>query len=223
MKCMNLYSLLLVVLIFVSCGSSNDASGMIAPTVNVSPTQVSATYEGVVTKLSITSDQEWTAFSGDACKEWVSCKTSGSIGTQGTVEVTVKANTSNQSREGEIIVKSGITRISIPVSQDAKPEEPVDPDIQVPEGYKLVWQDEFNNTSLSTPDESLWKYETGHGTDGWGNNEIQNYIAGSKDGVVCADVSNGTLKIIAQKVGDEVYSIRMNTRTNWKYGTLKLV
>ena len=28
MKCMNLYSLLLVVLIFVSCGSSNDASGM---------------------------------------------------------------------------------------------------------------------------------------------------------------------------------------------------
>lgn len=191
---------------------------MIAPTVNVSPTQVSATYEGVVTKLSITSDQEWTAFSGDACKEWVSCKTSGSIGTQGTVEVTVKANTSNQSREGEIIVKSGITRISIPVSQDAKPEEPVDPDIQVPEGYKLVWQDEFNNTSLSTPDESLWKYETGHGTDGWGNNEIQNYIAGSKDGVVCADVSNGTLKIIAQKVGDEVYSIRMNTRTNWKYG-----
>ena len=218
MKCMNLYSLLLVVLIFVSCGSSNDASGMIAPTVNVSPTQVSATYEGVVTKLSITSDQEWTAFSGDACKEWVSCKTSGSIGTQGTVEVTVKANTSNQSREGEIIVKSGITRISIPVSQDAKPEEPVDPDIQVPEGYKLVWQDEFNNTSLSTPDESLWKYETGHGTDGWGNNEIQNYIAGSKDGVVCADVSNGTLKIIAQKVGDEVYSIRMNTRTNWKYG-----
>ena len=65
MKCMNLYSLLLVVLIFVSCGSSNDASGMIAPTVNVSPTQVSATYEGVVTKLSITSDQEWTAFSGE--------------------------------------------------------------------------------------------------------------------------------------------------------------
>ena len=98
---------------------------MIAPTVNVSPTQVSATYEGVVTKLSITSDQEWTAFSGDACKECVSCKTSGSIGTQGTVEVTVKANTSNQSREGEIIVKSGITRISIPVSQDAKPEEPM--------------------------------------------------------------------------------------------------
>ena len=148
MKCMNLYSLLLVVLIFVSCGSSNDASGMIAPTVNVSPTQVSATYEGVVTKLSITSDQEWTAFSGDACKEWVSCKTSGSIGTQGTVEVTVKANTSNQSREGEIIVKSGITRISIPVSQDAKPEEPVDPDIQVPEGYKLVWQDEIGRAHV---------------------------------------------------------------------------
>ncbi|WP_288241563.1 family 16 glycosylhydrolase [uncultured Bacteroides sp.] len=218
MKRIDLYTLLFFVLVLVACGNSNDEPDVTAPTVNVAPDKLSATYDGFTTILSVTSEREWTAFCDDACKEWISCKMSGSTATQGTVEVTIKANANNQSREGNIIVKSGATRISVPVSQEAKPEEPTDPTISVPEGYKLIWQDEFNDASLKTPDESLWKYETGHGTDGWGNNEIQNYIAGSKDGVVCADVSNGTLKIIAQKVGDEVYSVRMNTRTNWKYG-----
>ena len=58
------------------------------------------------------------------------------------------------------MVKSGTTRVSVPVSQEAKPDI-VDPDIDTPEGYRLIWQDEFNDSKLSTPDESLWWYETG--------------------------------------------------------------
>ena len=76
-----------------------------------------------------------------------------------------------------------------------------------------MWSDEFNGDSLNT---DVWTRETGGS--GWGNNEIQNYIPGSKNGETCAQVSNGTLKIIAKKVGNEVYSIRMNTVESWKYG-----
>jgi beta-glucanase (GH16 family) len=66
------------------------------------------------------------------------------------------------------------------------------------------------------PDTAEWWYETGAG--GWGNNEIQEYVAGSKNGYDLASVSDGTLKIKAQKIGGKVYSIRMNTSQGWKYG-----
>lgn len=50
------------------------------------------------------------------------------------------------------------------------PHEPVIETINL-DDYAIIWQDEFNGTSLDT---SKWKYETG--ASGWGNNELQNYI-----------------------------------------------
>lgn len=38
-------------------------------------------------------------------------------------------------------------------------------------GMTLVWQDEFNGPTLS----SDWTHETGRGSNGWGNNELQYY------------------------------------------------
>jgi beta-glucanase (GH16 family) len=86
--------------------------------------------------------------------------------------------------------------------------------IQVPDGYELVWHDEFNEGS--EPNTSNWYYETGAG--GWGNNELQNYVKCYMAGVQLAKVSEGTLKIICQKINGTVYSIRMNTNESWKYG-----
>lgn len=43
------------------------------------------------------------------------------------------------------------------------------------EGYSLVWQDEFNGTTL---DQSAWSFENGDGCPnicGWGNNELEYY------------------------------------------------
>lgn len=87
--------------------------------------------------------------------------------------------------------------------------------IHVPEGYKLVWQDEFNSSS-AMPDTTRWWYETGG--HGWGNNEIQNYIPGIQGGDTCAFLSDGTLKIVARKKGEQVLSARMNTKESWTYG-----
>ena len=49
--------------------------------------------------------------------------------------------------------------------------------IDIPEGYSLIWNDEFDEPTINTTN---WGYETGDGTDyglptGWGNNEKQIY------------------------------------------------
>lgn len=95
------------------------------------------------------------------------------------------------------------------------------PEINTPMGYSLVWQDEFNTPRKAggkpeLPNTALWWYETG--ANGWGNNEIQNYVSGFKNADTCAAIYDGTLKIILKKTGSEVLSVRMNTSASWTYG-----
>ncbi|MGQ1788246.1 MULTISPECIES: family 16 glycosylhydrolase [unclassified Saccharicrinis] len=104
-----------------------------------------------------------------------------------------------------------------------KPESAVyvQPVISTPLGYSLVWQEEFNDAltqdgRAAIPNTDMWWYETGD--NGWGNNEIQNYIAAVKGADTCATIYDGSLKIIAKKSGSEVLSIRMNTIESWTYG-----
>lgn len=199
---------------FISCGSSSGGSDEpTLGTLTCLPTQIAVGAEEVTETIDVTAEGEWTAFSDN---KWISLSLEGTTKSKGKITAIIAANTDFTPREGTIIAKSGSVRTTIIVKQEAKPEIPVNPDVTVPEGYRLVWNDEFE--AGTEPSLVNWKYETGHGTDGWGNNELQNYIAGSKDGVKCAVVSEGILKIIAQKVGREVYSIRMNTTKNWKYG-----
>lgn len=91
-----------------------------------------------------------------------------------------------------------------------------EPEIITPAGYKLVWQEEFNESATGLPDTKKWWYETAE--PGWVNNELQTYIAGRKGDIVTADVSNGSLKIRAIKEGNRVYSARVNTNEGWTYG-----
>lgn len=99
-------------------------------------------------------------------------------------------------------------------SCENEPTKPFTTDPSLAE-YKLVWQDEFNGDSRE-PNSEEWYYETGN--HGWGNKEIQNYIAGHKGKDTCALVEDGKLKITLKKVGDEILSIRINTKDSWQYG-----
>lgn len=93
----------------------------------------------------------------------------------------------------------------------------VEPAIAAPEGYELVWHDEFDTAGASTPSTDNWWFESGDG--GWGNNELQDYVSGGKyNGTRIAEVSDGTLKITAQKIDGKVRSVRMNTIESWQYG-----
>ncbi|MDD2436002.1 MAG: glycoside hydrolase family 16 protein [Massilibacteroides sp.] len=86
-------------------------------------------------------------------------------------------------------------------------------DLTIPDGYKLVWHDEFDEGS--EPGANWW-YETGDG--GWGNNELQHYVAGKLGEERLATVKDGVLTITAQKIDGKIYSIRMNTVEGWQYG-----
>ncbi len=98
------------------------------------------------------------------------------------------------------------------IDQEVNSGQPNDPPAL---SYQLVWSDEFTNGI--GPD---WVFETGTGTNGWGNNELQYYQSSN------AAVANGVLSITArqQSVGGMQYtSARMKTqgRKSWKYGRIE--
>ena len=45
-----------------------------------------------------------------------------------------------------------------------------------------MWSDEFNTDGA--PDPSKWGYDTGTGSGGWGNNELENYTSRSDNSFV---------------------------------------
>lgn len=123
--------------------------------------------------------------------------------------VRCSANTSNTERTAVITVTAGDLGHEIRVTQFSDA-------IITPEGYNLVWHDEFNTADGTQPDLGKWYYEVW--APGFVNNELQRYVAGSANGVKTAEIINGILNIRAQKVGDEVISARLNTKELWQYG-----
>lgn len=84
----------------------------------------------------------------------------------------------------------------------------------VPAGYALVWQDDFDGTEV---DSSRWEFEDW--APGRVNHELQRYVAGGVlGGSKAAWQEDGSLHIRAMKHGGQVISARMNSRASWKYG-----
>lgn len=85
-------------------------------------------------------------------------------------------------------------------------------------GMELVWRDEFDGTSLNP---AFWTFETGTGSNGWGNNELQYYRQEN------TSVKDGFLTITAKKEafgGREYTSSRIKTqdKKTFKYGRIDL-
>ena len=81
-------------------------------------------------------------------------------------------------------------------------------------GWNMVWCDEFDQTVGSGVDANTWNYDTGHGSNGWGNNEVQNYTT-STNNVYIANVDGAldgkALAIKAKREGGEITSGRLRT------------
>lgn len=194
---------------FINCSGSSDDPN-VEGSIVCNPTEISVDYAKTTATIDVTTPGEWTVYSNDS---WITCSPTASVNTTGTVSVAIAANPNTTAREGSVVFKSGAVRTTVAVKQAAKPETPVDPNITVPDGYKLVWNDEFAD---GTEPSSEWTYETGGG--GWGNNELQNYVAGYQGSEQLATIKDGILTITAKKIGSTVYSIRMNTKNSWTYG-----
>ena len=208
---------------FIACSSGSGENGdSLVEEVSLQCTPKELSFnakENLTSNISVTCNREWTAYSNDS---WIECKVNGY-----SVSVTVAENEKYEERTGSVIIKAGTTREAIEVKQAAKPEMETG-DIVVPEGYRLVWHDEFDDKSKNMPDTDNWYYEIAE--PGWVNNELQTYIAGKKGDIQTAEISHGTLKIHAIKDGNRIYSARLNTRgeggksgKGWKYGYMRLV
>lgn len=194
-----------------SCkGSEVNGTQLKTPELSIDRESIEAPSEASVHTLTITSDIEWGV--GSSAADWCSVSPSGGLSGTHKVKVNLAENLTRDSREAILTFRFGSGRKTVTVIQDAKEEG-----VRIPSGYTLVWQDEFNTPGSSTPDTDLWWFETGDG--GWGNHELQDYVAGGKYGSEkLAEVSGGTLKITARRIDGKVRSVRMNTKESWTYG-----
>ncbi len=85
---------------------------------------------------------------------------------------------------------------------------------EAPQGWKLVWSDEFNGSAIDT---SKWAFEVQK--PGWVNNELQNYTNNRREN---ARIENGSLVIEGRRDyfnGFEYSSARLKTqgKASWKY------
>lgn len=90
-----------------------------------------------------------------------------------------------------------------------------------PDDWTLVWSDEFDTAGL--PDASKWSYDVGD--HGWGNQELQNYLAENPE---TARVEGGHLVITASLDSSgaekEYRSARMVSKNkgDWTYGRVEV-
>ena len=83
---------------------------------------------------------------------------------------------------------------------------------KTPEGYTLVWSDEFNGKNGSLPDASKWIYDIGG--NGWGNHELEYYTNRAEN----ARMEDGKLVITARQ---ESYAGPDGAKFNYTSARLK--
>ena len=102
----------------------------------------------------------------------------------GTYTIRTRAHTSYTA----FIEKTETVDITVAGGSDGLPTTGYSTPMSYP-NYTLVWNDEFDGNALS----SDWTHEIGTGNSGWGNNELQYYLAQN------TEVSDGYLKITAKR------------------------
>ena len=189
-------------------------------TLSVAPTAVNAGWEGGTETLSVTASGDWGVSSAD--KDWCAVSPSGGVKGDSPVKVTLQPNRTGEERETTLTFRFGSKTLEVPVHQGLNEEDlPPDPgDIVVPEGYHLVWHDEFEEGTTLNP--SDWTHEVK--ASGWVNHELQNYVNHqTSSGNVVTEIKDGSLHIHCFKEGGKIYSGRVyaHVKTGWKYGYIE--
>lgn len=195
-----------------SCGSKEEQGYVQEETVSTNPATLRCSAEKCSLSFEVSSTADWEAYSNTS---WISnVSPSYSPSKTGTVSVSVDENLNYSERSGEIIIKSGSTRHKVELVQEAAVKND---DIATPEGYHLVWHDEFDG---SEPITNHWRFE--NWPKGYVNNELQRYVGGGElDGHKTAYIQDDALHITAMKYNNEVISARMNSLKSWQYGYME--
>ena len=127
------------------CGGSEDDPKPAEVIINVSPETINAPAEGGTYTVSVTTTgKEWGTAIGE---NFFTVKTQNTAAQAGTMTITVPANPVAETRSGADTVMSGTARKTVTVMQAAAEKAAYN----APEGYTLVWQDEFNEGTELDP------------------------------------------------------------------------
>ncbi len=213
----HLASCIITLAMALGCTACGGDEGSTTPpaSASVSPETLTFSATGGTASVTVTTSGEWDAVASDS---WLSIKKSNTLETKGSVEITASANTGRAGRSAKVTILCGAKRAEVAVTQEGKAPEPLNPgtDIDVPQGYGLMWHDEFDGSQLNSSD---WTHEVKG--PGWVNNELQTYVNSAYDGTPVTEVGDGTLKINCFKHNNgKVYSGRIYAKVNsgWCYG-----
>ena len=220
---LNTFLFSLAVALWGCGGSDNDDPQPAAVSITLSQTNITAPAEGGRYTINVTTTgKEWGAY---ADQEFITVETKNTVAQTGTMTVTVPANPTTSARTGTVTVMSGVARQTISVTQSAAEK----PAYNAPDGYTLVWNDEFDGNYGYAPNENGvprtelnpndWTHEVQKKR--WVNNELQNYVNHkSPGGDLVTEIKNGTLRIHCFKENGNIYSGRVYAHVNqgWQYG-----
>ena len=208
------------------CGGSDNDDPQPTTSITVSQESISVPVAGGTYTISVTTTgKEWNAY---ADQDFISVDAKNTVAQSGTLTVTVPANPTTSVRTGTVTVMSGVARKAISISQVAAEQSPY----YAPEGYSLVWHDEFDGNYGYAPNENGvpkpvlnpddWTHEVKNS--GWVNHELQNYVNHkTPDGALVTELRDGKLRITALKENGKVYSGRVyaKVKEGWKYGYIE--
>ncbi len=215
MKNMILVSTMLVLAAaFTGCGGDDEPGDAAGVAVSTSVQAIDAPAEGGTYSVTVTTTgAEWGAYSD---QDFVSLITQGTTSQQGTLTVSVAQNPYTEQRTATVTVVSGTALQRISVAQAPAQQAAYN----APEGYHLVWHDEFDSGSELNADD--WTHEVQR--QGWVNNELQNYVNHrTPEGRLVTSISDGHLRITALKENGKVYSGRVyaKVKEGWTYGYIE--
>ena len=223
---LNTLLLSLAVALWGCGGSDNEDPEPAAVSITLSQTNIAVPVEGGRYTINVsTTGKEWGVY---ADQEFITVEAKNTVAQTGTLTVTVPANPTTSARTGTVTVMSGIARQTISVTQSAAEK----PAYNAPDGYSLVWNDEFDGNYGYAPNENGlprtelnpndWTHEVKNS--GWVNHELQNYVNHkTPEGKLVTELRDGKLRITALKENGKVYSGRVyaKVKSGWTYGYIE--
>lgn len=181
------------------------------PELSLAPGEISGPGEGGEVVVKTTANAQWSVVEDDI-DFWFTVSPKTIVKGEGELKVKFNRSYVGEQRTAKVRFRSGDQEKTLTVIQ--KPGEPVPSGAYVPEGYVLVWQDDFAGTSSDLI--TNWRFEDW--APGYVNHELQRYIPDDRR---TSFVKDGALNIVARKDGNQVISARMNSRESWQYGYME--
>ena len=204
-------SILVIALMAASCTEQPADVKPTGGTVHINPSEITLDFEEQETYVTVTADADWG--SSVAVPDWCTVYPTGGGKGETKVKLSVKKNLLTEDRTNTITFRTSSSSTQLTLVQKTSSTGEA---MFVPEGYKLFWSDEFDGPAL---DQANWTCETGRGSNGWGNAELQYYTDRPEN----VDVRDGKLVITARKEsyqGATATSARLITldKVYFKYG-----